>query len=323
MARKPWSATLVFDDPELERAFEGQHASRHRSLDATGALAVAILVLAIYLVATLNLTNLEWFASAEEHKLLLAYAFAEAIPGVLVATLPAHVYTAHRKRLHQAMQLVTAALYPAFGYHRAQNIAGDHTRRGVRAVVVLSRLFIMSRACVACFQLLGRPMLLRHRLPLLPFWLASALSSNADYCRAGDLTPASRRALLDVYAVGARVAGLGLGRWPAEGQADAVYACSVVINWVFLSFGVLVPSIYLYVIETRQRSSFLARRGLQTAQSGLSHSLDRNMLLLPALLGLAWLACMALAALPRNPFSSLGQRWNAVLLQQPAVQLHW
>lgn len=197
----------------------------------------------------------------------------QTIPGILASTLPSHVYTRHRKRLHQGMQLLTAALYPAFGYHRSQNIAGDHPRRIVRAVVVLSRLVIMSRASTAYFQLLGRPMLLSHRLACSPLWLWSVLGSNVDFCRAEGWSPASSQALLDVHALGAIVAGLGLGRWPAEGQPDPTHACSVVINWIFLSLGVLGPCTYLYVVGEVLR--WRRAVGLHVRESFSASSPDR------------------------------------------------
>ncbi|KFM28743.1 hypothetical protein F751_3573 [Auxenochlorella protothecoides] len=318
-----WGVTLCFKDPQLEADFCHDHARQHRREDAMGSFLVAILLYVMIVLTKTAMTDQEWSMPMDELRPMGIFATVEALPGLLAVLLPSQTYLRHRTRIHQASLLATAAFLPFHGYRRSPDfISGeeDPVRAARRAA---SRLAGNSRFVFMVFELLGRQLLLRHRLPFLLPWVLVVLQCNMDVCRARPFTAASGVAIHEAHAVIVRVANTGLGEWPLGPARSPTQACAVVTNWWYLVMGLVFPNIVLYTMEVRDRSRYLVERGLPPPRLKLSKGLADNFLLLPSVLGGMWLLANALAAVPPNRLSALPARWNAYLMQTRAPETTW
>ncbi|KAL6784396.1 hypothetical protein ACKKBF_B01625 [Auxenochlorella protothecoides x Auxenochlorella symbiontica] len=249
----PWGVTLCFKDPQLEADFHRDHAVRHRREDAIGSFLVALVLYVLILLTKAAMTDQAWAMPMDELRPMGMFATVEAIPGLLAVLLPCPIYLRHRTRIHQASLLSTAAIMPFYGYRRSSDfISGEKDPRQA-AMRAASRLAGNSRFIYMLFELLGRQLLLRHRLPCLLPWAWMALQCNMDYCRVRAFTDASGAAIHNAQAAVTRVANIGLGEWPPGALGSQTQACAVVTNWWFLVMGLTFPNVFLYTMEVHKR----------------------------------------------------------------------
>ncbi|KAL6782728.1 hypothetical protein ACKKBG_A07900 [Auxenochlorella protothecoides x Auxenochlorella symbiontica] len=247
----------------------------------------------------------------------------QALPGLLAVLLPSQTYLRLRTRIHQASLLATAAVLPFHGYRRSADLVSGEENRMQAAMRAASRIAATSGFTIMVFELLGRQLLLRHRLPCLLPWTWMALQRNMDHCRVRAFTTDSGVAIHDAHVVAIRAANIGLGEWPLGSPRLPTQGCAVLTTWCFLVMGLTLPNIFLYTMEVRERTRYLVERGLPPPRLKLSKGLEENFLLLPSVLGGMWLLANALAAVPPNKLSSLFARWNAYLMQTGVPEITW
>uniref|UniRef100_A0A1D2AC14 Uncharacterized protein n=1 Tax=Auxenochlorella protothecoides TaxID=3075 RepID=A0A1D2AC14_AUXPR len=293
------------------------------SQDAMGSFILTGALYAMIVLTKTGMTDQEWAMPLDELRPMCMFATFEAIPGLLAVLLPCRTYLRHRTRIHQAMLLATAAILPFHGYRRSPDLVSGEENRMQAAMRAASRIAATSGFIIMVFELLGRQLLLRHRLPFLLPWACMSLQSHMDFCRVRAFTTDSGVAIHDAHAALTHVANTGLGEWPLGAPTSPNQACAIAINWCYLVMGLTIPNFFLYTMEVRERSRYLVERGLASPRLKLSGALEDNFLLLPSIAGTMWLLANALAAVPPNRLSALPARWNAYLMHTRVPETTW